>query len=321
METKKALKVLANQHANRGLTQRPYTEYLSIVNSKDKVLGRFQPVFDAVDQLSETDFRDFLSFKHNCHWTGLERPTRHVCDDMDRLRSSLGVLFDEDRPITKRLNSLIAGGELAVKGLGPGIVTALLLLRFPDRYSVWNGKSQTAMKALKIWPKFERGISIGQQYEILNSLCLEIADEIDIDLWCLDGLWHVINEKSKLDADLTFEQMENDEREYLEGKKTEFTGFRIERSTKARNKCISEQGLDCAVCGFNFFEKYGELGLGFIHVHHREELALRREERTTDPVKELVPVCPNCHAMLHKRTKPCIGIEQLKQIVANQGAQ
>ncbi|MBF2046511.1 MAG: HNH endonuclease [Leptolyngbya sp. IPPAS B-1204] len=35
-----------------------------------------------------------------------------------------------------------------------------------------------------------------------------------------------------------------------------------------RQKCIDYYGLSCSVCNFNFGKTFGQLGEGFIHVHH-----------------------------------------------------
>lgn len=72
-----------------------------------------------------------------------------------------------------------------------------------------------------------------------------------------------------------------------------------ERDRKARQACINFHGTDCKVCGLDFGSRYGEIGAGFIHVHHLVPLASIGAEYEVDPVKDLVPVCPNCHAMLH----------------------
>ncbi len=86
-----------------------------------------------------------------------------------------------------------------------------------------------------------------------------------------------------------------------------------ERDPEARKKCIQYHGTSCAVCGLNFEERYGSIGRGFIHVHHRKPLATR-EIYQLDPIKDLVPVCPNCHSMLHSSDPP-LSIEQLKALV------
>lgn len=311
----KACDILLSLDKKKHEPNDPFAEYLEIINSKEKVLSRFQPILANTNALTESDFRDFLSFKHNCHWTGLERPTKHTCDDMPRLRAGLERLFDETISITDRIDSLVDKGEYSVRGLGPGILSALLLIRYPNKYSVWNGKSEGAMHHLKIWPKFNRGISKGERYRILNDICLQVSEKTKVDLWTLDGLWHVANELCRRENERAFSDFESVERAYFEGTRKEFTGIRVERDIEARNKCIELLGEDCFVCGFNFYQTYGELGLGFIHVHHREDLAMVDGQREIDPRKDLAPVCPNCHAMLHKGAKPCRSIDELKGII------
>jgi hypothetical protein len=89
---------------------------------------------------------------------------------------------------------------------------------------------------------------------------------------------------------------------------------KYERSSTARNKCIEKHGVMCSVCGFSFIEKYGELGQDYIHVHHIIPVAKIGKQYKVNPEKDLRPVCPNCHAMLH-RYEPCISIEELKKLV------
>ena len=60
----------------------------------------------------------------------------------------------------------------------------------------------------------------------------------------------------------------------------------------------------------SFSEVYGEIGEGFIHVHHKKPLAAMRTDYTIDPRKDLTPVCPNCHAMLHTKNPP-LGVDEL----------
>ena len=89
-----------------------------------------------------------------------------------------------------------------------------------------------------------------------------------------------------------------------------------ERNLKARRACLKHHGYDCVVCGFNFFSRYGEIGKEFIHVHHLNPIALIDAEYELDPAADLRPVCPNCHAMLHRGDK-VIGIEELRKHLAN----
>lgn len=101
-----------------------------------------------------------------------------------------------------------------------------------------------------------------------------------------------------------------DSNKYYEGASKTILVNTYERNIKARKKCIEIFGLTCVICKFNFEEKYGKLGRGFIHVHHLTPISEIGKEYTLDPVKDLRPVCPNCHAMLH-RTQPQLTIDEL----------
>ncbi len=87
-----------------------------------------------------------------------------------------------------------------------------------------------------------------------------------------------------------------------------------ERNAEARRACITHHGTTCKVCGFDFAGRFGDLGLGFIHVHHKVPLADIRTTYELDPIHDLAPVCPNCHAMLH-RSNPPMTIEQLRAVM------
>jgi len=84
-----------------------------------------------------------------------------------------------------------------------------------------------------------------------------------------------------------------------------------ERNPIARAKCIEHHGVQCFVCEFDFEKEYGDIGKGVIHVHHLTQLSEIRQGYEVDPVNDLRPVCPNCHAMLHKRNPP-FTIDELK---------
>lgn len=102
---------------------------------------------------------------------------------------------------------------------------------------------------------------------------------------------------------------------YIEGAVREITVNAYERSAKARRECIEHFGAVCQVCDFDFEKVYGEIGAGFIHVHHRIMLSEIGESYEVDPKKDLVPVCPNCHSMIHARAQPYT-VEELKAILS-----
>lgn len=86
-----------------------------------------------------------------------------------------------------------------------------------------------------------------------------------------------------------------------------------ERNPVVRQKCVEYYGTSCYVCGFNFGLVFGELGEGFIHVHHLHPLSEIGEEYEVNPVEDLRPVCPNCHAMIHWCSPP-LSIEEIKML-------
>ncbi len=104
---------------------------------------------------------------------------------------------------------------------------------------------------------------------------------------------------------------------YREGASKTISVNRYERDPAARRACLAHHGFDCSVCSFNFEKIYGELGQDYIHVHHLTPLSSIGEAYEIDPVSELRPVCPNCHAMLH-RGEPCLSIEELRQIIQSE---
>ncbi|MEI6858502.1 MAG: hypothetical protein V5788_01710 [Shewanella sp.] len=102
--------------------------------------------------------------------------------------------------------------------------------------------------------------------------------------------------------------------EFTEGAVKQVTVNAYERNPKARAACIAKYEAICWVCDFNFEAIYGAIGKGFIHVHHKRDLATIGESYQVDPINDLIPVCPNCHAMLHKEV-PAMSIEKLKRII------
>ncbi|MDD2815311.1 MAG: HNH endonuclease [Thiotrichaceae bacterium] len=96
-----------------------------------------------------------------------------------------------------------------------------------------------------------------------------------------------------------------------EGAKKSIVVNAYERNPKAREECVQHYGTDCVVCGFNFGEAFGELGEGFIHVHHLKPISSIGKSYEVNPVQDLRPVCPNCHAMLHRKKDAVLSIDEL----------
>ena len=93
----------------------------------------------------------------------------------------------------------------------------------------------------------------------------------------------------------------DEEINFIEGSCVEVKVNRYERDLTARSECIKIHLATCKVCDFNFYEKYGDIGKGFIHVHHIIPISQIGSSYKINPKNDLIPVCPNCHAMLHTR--------------------
>lgn len=101
---------------------------------------------------------------------------------------------------------------------------------------------------------------------------------------------------------------------FREGQRTRVWVNRYERDRSARDACLRHHGSICSVCNFSFPDVYGDIGEGFIHVHHIVPVSHVGESYAVDPLNDLVPVCPNCHAMIHRRNPP-FSVEEMKALV------
>ena len=111
-------------------------------------------------------------------------------------------------------------------------------------------------------------------------------------------------------------------KQFIEGARQEVHTTSYERNPKARLACLDANGYSCIVCGFNFEKCFGNIGKNFIHVHHIKPLSEIESEYVVDSINDLKPVCPNCHAMLHRSTdEGFMSIKDLKAILKKNSQQ
>ncbi len=119
-------------------------------------------------------------------------------------------------------------------------------------------------------------------------------------------------------TEVTYADEVTDAAPLIEGAVTRVTVNAYERNPEARRRCIAEHGTACCVCGFDFGAAYGPVAEGYIHVHHLRPLSEIRESYVVDPVAELRPVCPNCHAVLHLGSQ-CRTVDEVRQLLRKPG--
>ncbi len=217
---------------------------------------------------------------------------------------------------TSRKNMELGDKAYLIK-LGPhprGVIGSGTVMDVPEK----NDPSDTVYR-VKIWfhrfLDFQNGEVIPQEklVEITTQMGLNqnwspqaSGNEIKPELIpVLDHYFDLTSEKLKLELNSSTVLIE-------EGESREIQLTRYERSPEARQGCLNYHGYDCSVCDMNFEKQYGEIGKKFIHVHHLVPLASIGEKYLLDYIKDLRPVCPNCHAMLHKADPP-ISIETLRR--------
>lgn len=99
------------------------------------------------------------------------------------------------------------------------------------------------------------------------------------------------------------ERTDNDKILY-EGDANEIKSRKYERNPVARRICIDKYGCRCAICGFDFEKEYGEIGKGFIEVHHIIPVSAIGQQYVINPENDLIPLCSNCHSMIHRKNPP-----------------
>ena len=125
---------------------------------------------------------------------------------------------------------------------------------------------------------------------------------------------HIVNEFGNDALETNYPDEANVEsKTFPEGAKQTVQVNRYERNPEARAKCIEFHKARCKVCDMSFAETYGSFAKDFIHVHHKKPLYEISEQYEVNPKNDLIPVCPNCHAMLHKQENGIpMTVERLK---------
>jgi len=105
--------------------------------------------------------------------------------------------------------------------------------------------------------------------------------------------------------------------QYYEGASSKILVNKFERNSVARNKCLEKYGYICKICGIDLCNTYGSIAKNFIHVHHLKLLSEIKDKYEVDPINDLIPVCPNCHAIIHLSSPPYTEDEMKKIISLN----
>ncbi|WP_155864555.1 HNH endonuclease [Deinococcus ficus] len=122
-------------------------------------------------------------------------------------------------------------------------------------------------------------------------------------------------EHAHLAGDVALPEEVSNQNVYPEGAVRQVLVNAYERSSTARRRCLEHHGTACHICHFDFGVVYGDAAAGIIHVHHLKPLSEIGRGYHVDPVHDLIPVCPNCHAVIHKRN-PAYSVDEVRAMLA-----
>jgi len=130
----------------------------------------------------------------------------------------------------------------------------------------------------------------------------------------LEAVWFGFLATQKIRHNPFVPAVNDTQKTYTEGTPNQVSITKYERNPFARKKCLEYYGYTCVVCDFNFEKTYGQIGKYFIHVHHLTKVATVGQTYEIDPIKDLRPVCPNCHSIIHRQKIP-LTIENVKHLI------
>lgn len=139
-------------------------------------------------------------------------------------------------------------------------------------------------------------------------------EELNVARSRLARYGYFLEESSRQRDGTTLAEEVTDQASYVEGACVQVTVNSYERNSAARKACIAHFGAECYVCGLQFGKKYGQVAEGYIHVHHLCPISTIGDSYQLDPIADLRPVCPNCHAVIHFQQPP-LSIQEVKDMI------
>jgi len=145
-----------------------------------------------------------------------------------------------------------------------------------------------------------REVLVGFRYDIPNDIFIKI-DNPERKLKNKLNWWNKEDDEEQI---ITEEIPESEVSKLIEGTAKQIWVNVYERAPRARRDCLDyyrepDGKVKCWICKMDFAGDYDESMAGKMHIHHRKPLHEIRQEYQVDPIKDLLPVCPNCHYVIH----------------------
>jgi 5-methylcytosine-specific restriction protein A len=252
-------------------------------------------------------------------WAWKKRDLTSMVLEVARKGSALGSWSCGNR------RDLPAGSRFFLIRLGvepKGIVGSGRTTAVPELYDHWDAELRRSGKKapyvelefdflskepLITWAELQKPPFSGMSWRIQAS-GVRLGESV---VSPLETLWRKRSGRMALLPD------ESDEAEkYSEGARRSVYVNAFERNPQARAACIAHFGARCAVCRLALEERYGSIAAGFIHVHHVRPMSDVTREYRVDPKKDLVPICPNCHTVIHL-ARPPLSVRAARKLLRN----
>jgi hypothetical protein len=177
-------------------------------NIEKQVLEKWSKIFNInyIDKINENNIDEvlkFFDFEENHHWDHINRHKKDIKSNLKDFKEKLKILLDENKPVGERLNEFIN----KVYGMSISTTTPILLVSNPEKYGVWNGPSEKALKKLGLWKDEWDKEKNNENYTIyneINNLLIKLRDlvkekipEENFDLWKLDSVLGIIERENK----------------------------------------------------------------------------------------------------------------------------
>jgi len=168
----------------------------SWISSRKRVYKEYREKFSPNKlhdiEMVVSDFKKWLLFRNNLSWTTFQRTGYKALENPEKLTDLLFLLQNEDINVATKVKRGLLGKE-KVKGIGQGILTALLHTFYDDKYGVWNSRTKDTLEILRRSPiRYSHNLHIGQIYNLVNNILLKMTKELKTDLTTIDGfMWYI----------------------------------------------------------------------------------------------------------------------------------
>jgi hypothetical protein len=142
-----------------------------------------------------TDFEEFLHFKNNKSWTTLYRSGLQALSDIERLWRLLVFIQDESISVQTRVSEGLQG-KYYCRGIGRNILTALLHIFDPDKYGVWNSRTEHTLFMIRRTPKTSS--DLGHKYQLINNELVLLKNELKTELTTIDSFMWFISKRVQI---------------------------------------------------------------------------------------------------------------------------